>query len=98
MNSYTPGQSIRFSVVATALGVPTSPSTLTAIVQGPDGSQLTGAVVQDSTGNYHADIVLPLTAALGVWKGYWYARGAAPSSNGIAPIAFLVNPLDFTPP
>jgi hypothetical protein len=98
VNTYNPGQSVRLSVVASVLGVLANPDSLTAIVQGPDGTQLSGAVVQDSTGNFHADIVLPLTAASGPWVGYWYATGALPSSNGITPTGFLVNPLAFTPP
>lgn len=92
MNTYYPGASVRFSVTATLLGVLVNPTSLVLTLRGPDETIVANSVLNDSTGQYHADVVLPLTAKPGRWVGTWIATGAA-ASSGVAPDIIAVQAL-----
>lgn len=100
MNTYLPGQSVRFSVTATLFGVLASPPTLVLTVHGPQvqGSQrttLTPSVTLDSTGQYHGDVVIPLNASPGPWTARWVAPGSDPTTTGLVEDLFVVQPLSY---
>lgn len=95
MKSFKPGQSIRFTATATLLDVLTNPPALTLTIRGPDDSRITPSPVHDSTGQYHADAVVPLTGPAGVWAARWQASGADPTQNALVETRFVVPPLDF---
>jgi hypothetical protein len=95
VNAYKPGQSIRFTVTSTLLGVLTTPPTVVLTIRGPDDSRLTPTPVVDSVGQFHADAVIPLGAPAGVWVARWQATGGAPSNNALVETRFVVAALDF---
>jgi hypothetical protein len=95
MNVYSPGQSVRFSVSVTYLGTLTSPPSVLLTVHGPDGTTLTPTVVNDSTGVYHADTVIPITSSPGLWAARWLAPGITPATAGLVDTQFSVQALLF---
>ncbi len=95
MNSYKPGQSIRFTVTSTLLGVLTTPPTVVLTIRGPDDSRITPTPVVDSVGQYHADALIPVGAAPGMWVARWQSTGGAPANNALVETRFVVAALDF---
>jgi hypothetical protein len=78
MNSYTSGTLVRMTFTVTQLnGQPIDPTAVSCKVKTPDGvvTDLSGSVVRDSQGLYHADI---LTAQYGVHDYEWIGTGLAP--------------------
>lgn len=95
MGPYKPGQSVRLLATASQFGTLINVSPLVATVHGPDGTLLTPAVVNDSTGNYHADIALATNAAPGTWIQRWQTTNAVPDLNALVEAFFIVTPLAF---
>ena len=103
----TPGQSVRFSVPLSVLGVaPTLlPTGITLTVEcleqgAPDPPIVDHAPVYDGStataANYHSDQVFPLNSTPGRWAGYWVATGPTPAQCGVGgPFKFYVDPLPF---
>src|SRR5665213_2657424 len=81
-NQYTVGTLVRVSVVVTvaAGGAAIDPSAVTLAMELPDSSlvDLTGSIVHDSTGNYHADYAPSL---FGLFQYEWTGTGAAQVSQ-----------------
>lgn len=95
MNTYSPGESVRFTNTVTILGVLTDLPSLNCYVHGEDGTTIAASVVHDSTGQYHADVTLPLTARPGKWVYRWVAVGSGPSTSGLKETPFQVQQLAF---
>jgi len=95
VRAYKPGQSIRFSATVTLVDVLTDPPALVLTLKGPSGAPITPAPVNDSTGQYHADAVLPLDAPDGQWTARWQATGPDPTANALVETRFVVQPLNF---
>jgi hypothetical protein len=63
VNIYKNGQKVRISVAFTVSDVATDPTTVTAKIKDPSGNVSTylygtdAALVKDSVGNYHVDVV-----------------------------------------
>jgi hypothetical protein len=95
VNDYKPGQSVRFSVEATLLGVLTNPPALALVVHAPDGTDSTPTPANDSAGSYHADFVIPFDGKPGVWAARWRATGTDPTQVALVESRFVVKPLDF---
>lgn len=100
MNTYYPGQSVRFSVTATLFGALASPPSLVLTVRGPQipnsvRTTIVPTVVPDSTGQYHGDAVIPLNAEPGPWTARWVAPGADPTTTGLVEDLFTVQPLSY---
>ena len=97
--SYKPGQAVHFTVTITdSTLTPFDPDTMTLTLhqQAPgSGSVSTTTPVNDSTGAYHCDVVLPSNMVPGTWVARWTATGVAASSNGIVETIFTVLPLLF---
>jgi hypothetical protein len=89
MNSYTAGNTIRLLVSFTSAGAAYSPSSVTCQVIGPASQAVQSpSVVQDSTGNYHADIEV---TDPGPWLYRWSATGPVSAGEG----QFTVKPSQF---
>jgi hypothetical protein len=73
INSYPVGQLVRASAAFRVGAVLTNPSTVTATHKDPDGVLTTLTAVNDSTGNYHADVTL---AKKGRHVVRWVGTGA----------------------
>jgi hypothetical protein len=72
-HSYAAGNTIRLLVSFTSAGTPYNPVTVTCQVIGPASEAIqTLSPVNDSTGNYHADIVV---TDPGPWEYRWSATG-----------------------
>lgn len=77
---FQPGDTVTLDTTFKVDDVLTDPTAVTLTVRAPDGTQtayvyLTDAeVVKDSTGTYHADIVVD---AAGIWAWEWEGTGAA---------------------
>jgi hypothetical protein len=82
-------------VSATLFGAPANPPTVTVTIHGAGDEYMFPAVLNDSTGQYHADGVIPLTAKPGPWSGIWYASGSGPGNNSTGPFWFNVQALPF---
>jgi hypothetical protein len=95
MGPFSPGQSVRFSVTATLFGALANPPSLVLTVHGPDDTFLVPAVVNDSTGQYHADAVIPITSRGGWWAARWVATGGSPGNNAVTETTFVVQSLAF---
>jgi hypothetical protein len=93
LNIYKPGASATFSTTASILGVLVDVPGLVLTIHGPGGEFLTPSIVHDSTGKYHADVVIPLTGRPGTWSYRWYAAGAGPSTSGLGEAQFVVQAL-----
>ncbi len=79
-NVYSIGQQVRFSAVfKNSSGVATDPTTVLFKYRAPAGTVTTltygsdGALVKDSTGNYHVDLAL---ASATEWWYRWEGSGA----------------------
>lgn len=93
---YKPGQSVRWSVTVQQLDVLTNPPNLTMTLHSPDGSTIVDAApVNDSTGNYHSDQVIPLSATPGPWVRRWAVSGSAANQNALVEDPFYVDRLLF---
>jgi hypothetical protein len=61
-NTYPQGKTVHLSTtIRNEAGAPVDPSTITATVRAPDGTETTysgGQVTRDSLGVYHVDVVL----------------------------------------
>lgn len=97
MNTYYAGQSVRFTGTGTLLGAPNTPSSLVFFVIGPKPGpgqtpvRLTASIVDDVTGAWHADLVIPSNAPPGLWWYGFQATGSDPSSESISdPVYFVV--------
>lgn len=97
-----PGSEMRFSVAFTLTdtGAAADPTTLVIKLKDPASTITTytygssAEVVQDSTGNYHADIAIPSgTASAGKWSWRWEATGAV---VGATEGTFIVRETSFT--
>jgi hypothetical protein len=97
LNSYKPGQSIRFTATLTVAGVLMDPTTVGFSVHSADGITTTVLTpVRDAQGVYHADFVVPFPAATpGVWAYRWQATGILPSQSALREGTFQVAPLDW---
>jgi hypothetical protein len=74
MNKYDIGDQVHLTVVFTnSSGVATSPTTVTCTVQPPSGPTQSLTAVNDSTGNYHADVSPDQS---GEWDYRWAGTGA----------------------
>lgn len=74
MNKYDIGDQVRLSVAVTnSAGTATSPTTVTCTVRKPDASSASLSVVNDSIGNYHADVT---PDQVGQWDYRWAGTGA----------------------
>lgn len=77
MNSYVVGSLSRITAVITDLnGNPVNPTILLLTIQHPNSTitDISGSIVNDSTGNYHADY---LTSEIGLHTFEWEASGNA---------------------
>ncbi|MGA7202273.1 MAG: hypothetical protein WBX26_10620 [Candidatus Cybelea sp.] len=95
MNSYKPGQAVRCLASVTELGAPTNVSPLTLTIHSPGGTQYTPSIVNDSTGNYHADFAIPIGETPGTWIQRWQTTNATPALNALVEALFIVQPLAF---
>ena len=73
INSYTVGQLVRATAAFRVGSTLTNPSTVTATHKDPNGVLSNLTVVNDSTGNYHADVT-PATKGRHVVR--WVGTGA----------------------
>lgn len=85
INRYDLGDTIRFTAAfTTAAGVASDPATLLFKYKKPNGTITTltygvdSAVVKDSTGNYHVDVV---TDAVGHWFYRWAGSGSGAAAD-----------------
>ncbi|MDP9033223.1 MAG: hypothetical protein M3O50_00310 [Myxococcota bacterium] len=46
-------------------------------------------------GQYHADALIPVGAAPGMWVARWQSTGGAPANNALVETRFVVAALDF---
>jgi len=70
MAEYTKGGTLRSSAVfRNSAGVLANPDSVTCTIEQPNGVEVVGTVVNDSTGNYHCDILLDDS---GVWSILWH--------------------------
>lgn len=101
-----PGQSVRFSVPLSVLGLAPTPLptavtlTLRCLVKGAIDAPIVDAspVFEGSTqtsATYHSDQTIPIGATPGAWARRWQATGGVPSQNGLVEDVFYVAPLDF---
>ena len=68
-STYDIGDELRLSVVLTDLnGAAADPTAVTCVARLPDNTTSSLSVVKDSTGHYHADIVL---SPSGAWAYRW---------------------------
>jgi len=91
-NSYTKGTEVRLSAVFDVNNAPQDPSTVIFKVMDPLGNITTSsgaAVIKDSTGNYHVDI---LVATCGVW---WYRVEGTGVATAAQEAQFDVRPSVF---
>jgi hypothetical protein len=91
MAGYVVGQQIRLSAAfTTSAGIPVDPTAVTCKVRDGAGASTTPAVVKDSTGVYHADILI--TKPAGTWyyrfEGVGAAIGAGETSFGVQQTQF----------
>lgn len=93
--TYKPGQSLRFTIRQTVLGVLIDPTTTVLTIHPPSGANIVPAVVRDSVGVYHADYALLINAPPGPWVYRWQTTGTPTALNGLRERSFLVAPLDF---
>ena len=90
MNTYQPGQTVRFSVTVSVLGELSDDPSTSLEIQPPSGSPTTyPSPVHDNTGAYHQDILATLPA--GLWKYRWVTTNHA----GVVQGNFLMVPLSF---
>jgi hypothetical protein len=94
-NTYYPGQSIRFSANISIFKVPVDPSTLVLMVVDTMGSvSAYPTPTEDAVGEWHQDLTLPTSPAIGLWTYYWTCAGSLPNQNGVSrPRVFVVAPL-----
>jgi hypothetical protein len=92
---YKPGQGERFTVSALLEGVLDSTTTPVLTLSWPDGTSIVPSVVNDSTGQYHADAAVPLTMGPGVAVRRWTATGGTPADDACTERRFIVDALDF---
>ena len=92
LNGYKPGQSVDFAAQVDVLGVLTDAPALSLTVHSQYGTSpdITGAVIRDSLGLYHATVGIPATALPGVWVARWQIPGSA-----LAERRFVVQALGF---
>jgi hypothetical protein len=96
VNQYKPGQSVRFTAVFTQVGGPlVNPPSVVCTAHSPSGTTYPTVPVNDSTGNYHADFLVPLGETPGIWASRWQAIGGIPNQNALQEEFFQVVPLDF---
>jgi hypothetical protein len=91
--TYYPNESVRITASLTVLGIVETPVALTLFVTDPDGNVTSYAndLTPDSPGNYHQDITMGPTPALGRWSYYWTSVGSQPNQQGVsAPSYFYV--------
>jgi len=86
---------MRISLLSLLNGVLSDPSNSVVTMRLPDKSTTTGTPVRDSLGNWHADLLIPLTAPAGIGVYRWQSSGASISQNALAETRFVVEPLDF---
>jgi hypothetical protein len=104
LNTYSPGQSVRFLASASLLGSLYTPvATITVTMHGPLGKLGPGAsrttqtitAVIDSTGQLHADGVIPITASPGPWVTRWLVVGSDAADTGLEEDFYTVQALSF---
>lgn len=101
VNAYLPGQGIRstWTGVSAITGLPLDPASPAVAMHLPDGSTTAGTPVQDSTGFWHADFVIPFTCPPSVRPGdtviRWQSSGAQPVQNSTNERPFQVARLSY---
>jgi hypothetical protein len=95
MNKYKPGSSFRISLTSEVQQVLTDPSNSVVTMRLPDGTTPSGTPIKDSTGLWHADMLIPFGTPPGVGVYRWQSTGVAASQNGLAENRFQVLALDF---
>lgn len=90
VNTYIQGQSIRFLLKATSLGVYFSPTVVTLTLIAPTGAQqqITNPV-QDFTGQYHYDLLTSGSTVTGGWNYFWTSSGSPVAENGVSPTGYF---------
>lgn len=80
MNYYTQGSLVRMTCAVLVGTTPTNPTTIDFRITMPDGvvTDLSSSIVNDSTGNYHADYI---TTQVGLHQYEWIGTGAAQVSQ-----------------
>jgi hypothetical protein len=93
---YKAGQSVRFAITATVLGLFSDPEHLSLLVeqskQAGTGSIGLQSIVKDALGLYHADVLYPIGITPGSWIARWEATGTATSSNATLELPFEILP------
>ena len=87
------GQTTRFPVDVSVLGVAADPASLTLHIQDAAGNVTTntGAVQDGTVGDWYLDVDFASNAALGVWAYYWTSVGTQPNQYGVSePVQFLM--------
>ena len=93
---FKPGQSFRFAATTTVASVLVDPTPAPVMtLRGPDGTTITPTVAHDSTGEWHADGIVPTSAAAGFWVRRWQCSSSTPSDAATVEIRFKVAALDF---
>jgi hypothetical protein len=104
VNTYLPGDSVRFLASFNLLGVPYTPAgTITCTMHGPIGTLGPGqsrttqtlSFVIDSVGQLHSDATIPVGGSPGQWVTRWLAVGVGPADSGLAEDRFIVQALSY---
>ena len=98
LNTYYPNESIRFTTgtiyVLTATGLVVAAPialTLNLVDSGGNLTQYPNALIPDAPGQYHQDVTMSTTPALGRWTYYWTSQGSAANQYGVSlPLNFYV--------